>query len=193
MRISPQKARLVVNLIRGHKANDAIITLRSVNKRIAPAVEKVLHSAIANAQNLNEERGCGRPDRFRSLRERRPAPAACASGSDGPRLPVSAAHGAHRGEGGGKGCCQCGEGITNGSESSSLRLPAGFQQAVAVALVLQTELCHAAAGRPGAEGRPARAAEVRRHQFDRSGPPRQQAARYHPHLASRYHHRTQGR
>jgi large subunit ribosomal protein L22 len=54
MRISPQKARLVVNLIRGHKANDAIITLRSVNKRIAPAVEKVLHSAIANAVNKDE-------------------------------------------------------------------------------------------------------------------------------------------
>jgi len=55
VRISPQKARLVVNLIRGLKANDAIITLRSVNKRIAPAVEKVLHSAIANAQNQNED------------------------------------------------------------------------------------------------------------------------------------------
>jgi large subunit ribosomal protein L22 len=55
VRISPQKARLVVNLIRGHKANDAIITLRSVNKRIAPAVEKVLHSAIANAVNKNED------------------------------------------------------------------------------------------------------------------------------------------
>src|SRR6202044_997047 len=55
MRISPQKARLVVNMIRGRKANDAIITLRSVNKRIAPAVEKVLHSAIANAQNQNED------------------------------------------------------------------------------------------------------------------------------------------
>jgi large subunit ribosomal protein L22 len=55
MRISPQKARLVVNLIRGRKANDALVTLRSVNKRIAPAVEKVLHSAIANAQNQNED------------------------------------------------------------------------------------------------------------------------------------------
>jgi large subunit ribosomal protein L22 len=54
IRISPQKARLVVNLIRGRKANDAIITLRSVNKRIAPAVEKVLHSAIANAVNKDE-------------------------------------------------------------------------------------------------------------------------------------------
>src|ERR1700743_750257 len=55
IRVSPQKARLVVDLIRGRKANDAIITLRTVNKRIAPAVEKVLHSAIANAQGKNEE------------------------------------------------------------------------------------------------------------------------------------------
>ena len=54
LRVSPQKARLVVDLIRGRKANDAIITLRTVNKRIAPAVEKVLHSAIANAQGKNE-------------------------------------------------------------------------------------------------------------------------------------------
>jgi len=54
MRVSAQKARLVVDLIRGRRASDAIIVLRSVNKRIAPAVEKVLHSAIANATNLNE-------------------------------------------------------------------------------------------------------------------------------------------
>jgi len=39
VRISPQKARLVVDLIRGRKANDALVTLRSVNKRIAPAVQ----------------------------------------------------------------------------------------------------------------------------------------------------------
>ena len=55
IRVSPQKSRLVVDLIRGRKANDAIITLRTVNKGIAPTVEQVLHSAIANAQNLNED------------------------------------------------------------------------------------------------------------------------------------------
>jgi len=54
VRISPQKARLVVDLIRGVQVNQARITLRSVNKRIAPAVEKVLNSAIANAQNRDE-------------------------------------------------------------------------------------------------------------------------------------------
>jgi large subunit ribosomal protein L22 len=55
IRVSPQKARLVVNLIRGQKAGAAITTLRTTNKRIAPSVEKVLQSAIANAQNRNED------------------------------------------------------------------------------------------------------------------------------------------
>ncbi len=54
IRISPQKARLVIDLIRGQKAGAALNTLRATNKRIAPAVEKVLKSAIANAQNLDE-------------------------------------------------------------------------------------------------------------------------------------------
>jgi large subunit ribosomal protein L22 len=55
IRVSPQKARLVVDLIRGMKAGDAVTVLRSTNKRIAPTVEKVLKSAIANAQNLSED------------------------------------------------------------------------------------------------------------------------------------------
>jgi large subunit ribosomal protein L22 len=45
---------LVVDLIRGVKAGDAINILRSTNKRIAPTVEKVLRSAIANAENKTE-------------------------------------------------------------------------------------------------------------------------------------------
>lgn len=55
IRVSAQKARLVVDLIRGQQAGLAITTLRSTNKRIAPAVEKVLKSAIANARNKNED------------------------------------------------------------------------------------------------------------------------------------------
>jgi large subunit ribosomal protein L22 len=51
IRVSPQKARLVVDLIRGQRAGEAINILRSTNKRIAPTVEKVLRSAIANAEN----------------------------------------------------------------------------------------------------------------------------------------------
>jgi large subunit ribosomal protein L22 len=55
IRVSPQKARLVVDLIRGMQAGAALTTLRSVNKRIAPTVEKVLQSAIANATNRFED------------------------------------------------------------------------------------------------------------------------------------------
>src|SRR5436305_11144521 len=54
IRVSPQKARLVVDMIRGQQAGKALTTLRTVNKRIAPTVEKVLQSAIANATNLND-------------------------------------------------------------------------------------------------------------------------------------------
>jgi large subunit ribosomal protein L22 len=55
IRVSAQKARLVVDMIRGQKAGAALNTLRAVNKRIAPTVEKVLQSAIANAQHKNED------------------------------------------------------------------------------------------------------------------------------------------
>jgi large subunit ribosomal protein L22 len=55
MRISPQKARLVVDLIRGRSADSARLTLRTVNKRIAPSVLKVLESAIANARNTSTD------------------------------------------------------------------------------------------------------------------------------------------
>ncbi|MGA8594139.1 MAG: 50S ribosomal protein L22, partial [Bryobacteraceae bacterium] len=55
VRVSAQKARLVVDLIRGQQAGDAINILQGVNKRIAPAVEKVLRSAIANAENKSED------------------------------------------------------------------------------------------------------------------------------------------
>jgi len=55
VRTSPKKARLVVDMIRGQKAGHAINILRSVNKRIAPMVEKVLRSAIANAENRNND------------------------------------------------------------------------------------------------------------------------------------------
>ena len=55
VRVSAQKARLVVDLIRGRNAGQAINILRATNKRIAPAVEKVLRSAIANAENRSAD------------------------------------------------------------------------------------------------------------------------------------------
>lgn len=55
IRISPQKARLVVDLIRGRNAGQALTILQTTNKRIAVSVEKVLRSAIANAQNRSTD------------------------------------------------------------------------------------------------------------------------------------------
>jgi large subunit ribosomal protein L22 len=55
MHISAQKARLVIDMIRGRQAGDAINILGAVNKRIAPAVEKILRSAIANAEQKNND------------------------------------------------------------------------------------------------------------------------------------------
>lgn len=55
IRTSAQKARLVVDLIRGRKAGEALTLLRSTNKRVAPEVEKVLRSAIANARNQSAD------------------------------------------------------------------------------------------------------------------------------------------
>src|SRR6266852_3614858 len=55
IRISPQKARLVVDLIRGSSADAARLTLRTVNKRVAPSVLKVLESAISNARNSSAD------------------------------------------------------------------------------------------------------------------------------------------
>ena len=57
VRLSPQKARLVVDLIRGQRAEDALQILRYTRKRAARDIEKVLRSAIANAERKAEDAG----------------------------------------------------------------------------------------------------------------------------------------
>jgi large subunit ribosomal protein L22 len=57
VRVSPQKARLVIDLIRGHRAEDALETLRFTKKRIAKDIEKILRSAIANAERKADDAG----------------------------------------------------------------------------------------------------------------------------------------
>jgi large subunit ribosomal protein L22 len=54
VRISPQKARLVVDLVRGKKVGAASTILDFTQKKAARIVKKVLNSAVANAaQNPN--------------------------------------------------------------------------------------------------------------------------------------------
>ncbi len=55
LRTSPQKARLVADLIRGRHAGEALNILRFTKKAAAHEVEKVLKSAIANAENRFED------------------------------------------------------------------------------------------------------------------------------------------
>jgi large subunit ribosomal protein L22 len=58
-RVSPQKARLVLELIKGRRVEDAINTIMFTKKGVAPLVEKVLRSALQNANYLSEEQGLG--------------------------------------------------------------------------------------------------------------------------------------
>src|SRR4030081_3343146 len=53
----PQKARLVMYLIRGAKAQDALQTLKYTQKRAAKHIQKGLRSAIANAERKAEDAG----------------------------------------------------------------------------------------------------------------------------------------
>ena len=57
MRVSPQKARLVLDLIKGRRVEDALNTLAFTKKRVAPVVEKLLRSALENVNYLNAEKG----------------------------------------------------------------------------------------------------------------------------------------
>jgi len=57
MRVSPQKARLVLNLIKGRRVEEARNTLLFTKKRVAATVGKLLQSAIDNANFLSTEKG----------------------------------------------------------------------------------------------------------------------------------------
>ncbi|MBQ9740519.1 MAG: 50S ribosomal protein L22 [Kiritimatiellae bacterium] len=51
VRISSRKVKIVIDLIRGKKVDDALAILMYTPKSAAPVVEKLLNSAIANAEN----------------------------------------------------------------------------------------------------------------------------------------------
>lgn len=58
VRVTPRKARLVIDLVRGKDVNVALGILSNVNKSAAPIVSKVIKSAASNAIhnfNMNEE------------------------------------------------------------------------------------------------------------------------------------------
>ena len=56
-RVSPQKARLVLDLIKGRGVQEALDTTAYAKKRIAPAIHKLLTSAVDNAKYVSGEQG----------------------------------------------------------------------------------------------------------------------------------------
>jgi large subunit ribosomal protein L22 len=56
-RVSPQKARLVLDLIRGRGVEEALNTAAFTKKRIAPVIHKLLTSAVDNAKYVAGEQG----------------------------------------------------------------------------------------------------------------------------------------
>ncbi|MCZ6748855.1 MAG: 50S ribosomal protein L22 [SAR324 cluster bacterium] len=55
IRISPRKARLVVDMIRGKNVVQALGILDNTNKKAAPIVKNLLKSAIANAEQQDQD------------------------------------------------------------------------------------------------------------------------------------------
>jgi ribosomal protein L22 len=56
-RVSPQKARLVLELIKGRGVQEALETAAFTKKRIAPVIHKLLISAVDNAKYVSGEKG----------------------------------------------------------------------------------------------------------------------------------------
>ena len=56
-RTSPQKAKLVLDMIKGLRVEQALNTVHFSTKKMAPVVEKVLRSAIQNATYVSQEQG----------------------------------------------------------------------------------------------------------------------------------------
>jgi len=57
LRVSPQKARLVLDLIKGRRVEEAMNRLAFTRKGVAPDVQKLLRSAVENANYLGQEKG----------------------------------------------------------------------------------------------------------------------------------------
>src|ERR1700677_115185 len=67
-RVSPQKARLVLDLIKGRGVQEALETAAFTKKRIAPVVHKLLTSAVDNAKYVAGEAGLEMGRAFRYQR-----------------------------------------------------------------------------------------------------------------------------
>ncbi len=85
VRIAARKARLVIDLIRGRDVAEALAILEFTPRSGSPIIEKVLKSAIANAEH-NYDLDAQNPLCKQGLRQRRPDPQAVPSSCQGERI-----------------------------------------------------------------------------------------------------------
>ena len=88
VRMSPRKMRVVANLVRGKRVDEAMAMLKLMPKKGAAVIRKLLNSAVANA----EQAGINDVDQLidpRLQRRRRADPQAVDAARDGPRQPQS--------------------------------------------------------------------------------------------------------
>jgi len=64
VRMTPRKMRMVIDLIRGREVPEALTLLKYLHRAASPVVEKLLHSAVANAG----QKELGDPDSLRIVR-----------------------------------------------------------------------------------------------------------------------------
>ena len=64
VRMTPRKMRMVIDLIRGREVPEALTLLKYLHRAASPVVEKLLHSAVANAG----QKELGDPDSLRIIR-----------------------------------------------------------------------------------------------------------------------------
>lgn len=58
-RVAPRKARLVLDLIKNKPVNEALNIVSNIDKKASKIIFKLLNSAIANAEYLNDEKNAG--------------------------------------------------------------------------------------------------------------------------------------
>ncbi len=143
--MSPRKMRVVANLVRGKKVEEAVGLLELMPKRAAGIIAKAIKSAAANAEDksggdASVEDAAPAHDRGRRRHDRQALDAAV----DGPREPhQSSVVSPH-------GCCH-GRGLAHGSENTSDWFPSRHHQDVVVSLVRREELRQVAARGPEAQ------------------------------------------
>ncbi len=190
-RISPRKARVIVNLVRGRQAGEALQLLEFTQKAAAPVLKKLIESAVANATHAEPGRRRRRALRRDGLRRQGPeqAHAPLAPPRDGSRDPGSEGpqpHHRHPRRALGK------RASSHGSESPPVRLPPRRHQDVELEVVRGQELREVAPRGHPHQARGQGVPHEREHRGRRDRARRQQVQGHRLHGAARHGHR-QGR